>query len=401
MQTVIFACRQCGKEMAVASEHLGFEVRCPHCQQVVAAPAGVPTAVPAVEPTLLGAAPSRASDSIFDAPAEHEESASDSAGTTTAFLPSEGDTANGGAAHPKSDDPTTEFLFPEKGPRTVVAAPASAATVVVDASTAAFTREQATPPRNRLTGYLLAILVPYAILMTLAAIWFFLKSQQTAHPLEALPDWPRDNEPPARSGASFQRVDDSAPLPARLRVALGGTLSIGDLAVTPRNVERRPVLFRYERSARREEQSRNEALLLTLHVRNLSTEGAFAPNDPFFNRKWRDGMPPASRPYTCLEIGKTRFYGGPCEWKPRRPGTSEVREFVAGSEHDRTLGPAAEMDYVVCTDPDNTAVLAAVADHAGALQWRVQLRCGFGRGRLRQDTFTAVIGVDFVSSDVQ
>jgi hypothetical protein len=39
MQTVQFSCSHCSKAMAVGVEHAGKAVRCPHCQQVVTAPA--------------------------------------------------------------------------------------------------------------------------------------------------------------------------------------------------------------------------------------------------------------------------------------------------------------------------------------------------------------------------
>lgn len=47
MQTVNFQCGHCQKLMAVGTDSLGKQVRCPHCQQVVLAPA--PTTAPAAE----------------------------------------------------------------------------------------------------------------------------------------------------------------------------------------------------------------------------------------------------------------------------------------------------------------------------------------------------------------
>ena len=49
MQTVNFQCGHCGNLMAVGVEHLGQQVRCPHCQQVVIAPASAVTTPPAAE----------------------------------------------------------------------------------------------------------------------------------------------------------------------------------------------------------------------------------------------------------------------------------------------------------------------------------------------------------------
>lgn len=46
MQTVQFQCGHCGKLMGVGVDYLGQQVRCPHCQQVVVAPAAPPPAPP-------------------------------------------------------------------------------------------------------------------------------------------------------------------------------------------------------------------------------------------------------------------------------------------------------------------------------------------------------------------
>lgn len=50
MQTVNFQCGHCRNLMAVGTEYLGKQVRCPHCQQVVLAPAPQPAAAPAPQP---------------------------------------------------------------------------------------------------------------------------------------------------------------------------------------------------------------------------------------------------------------------------------------------------------------------------------------------------------------
>src|SRR5262245_29517026 len=50
MQPVQFKCGHCNNLMAVGPEFLGQQVRCPHCQQVVVAPAPQPAAAPAEAP---------------------------------------------------------------------------------------------------------------------------------------------------------------------------------------------------------------------------------------------------------------------------------------------------------------------------------------------------------------
>src|SRR5437763_1257562 len=47
MQTVNFRCGHCNNLMAVGTEFLGQQVRCPHCQNVVVAPPAAPAPAPA------------------------------------------------------------------------------------------------------------------------------------------------------------------------------------------------------------------------------------------------------------------------------------------------------------------------------------------------------------------
>src|SRR5205085_5006316 len=78
METVNFQCGHCQQLLAVNKDHLGQQVRCPHCQQVVVAPLPSPPAAAAppfpdsVEPTYQYTT-SEDQDSIFSAPAESED----------------------------------------------------------------------------------------------------------------------------------------------------------------------------------------------------------------------------------------------------------------------------------------------------------------------------------------
>src|SRR5438093_13583986 len=79
MATVNFQCGNCNNLMAVGSEHLGQQVRCPHCQAVVVAPAAgaaAPAPAPAqpapFSPTVSDQddifAPPEPSDDLFGRP---------------------------------------------------------------------------------------------------------------------------------------------------------------------------------------------------------------------------------------------------------------------------------------------------------------------------------------------
>src|SRR6476646_5898392 len=81
METVNFQCGHCSQVLAVSKEHLGQQVRCPHCQQVVVAPLPSPPSVPPPAPgpqfadTLempYYSAPEEY-ESIFSAPTESED----------------------------------------------------------------------------------------------------------------------------------------------------------------------------------------------------------------------------------------------------------------------------------------------------------------------------------------
>ncbi len=70
MQPIQFPCGYCGKLMAVSSENVGQQVRCPHCQQIVIAPPPAPPepASGAVETPSFGSI-----ESVLQAPLEDLE----------------------------------------------------------------------------------------------------------------------------------------------------------------------------------------------------------------------------------------------------------------------------------------------------------------------------------------
>src|SRR5713101_4456217 len=67
MQTVQLTCRKCGKVMAISTEHLGTQVHCPHCMEIVQAP---PPGGPEAEE--IKSADSREGESIFAAPSDED-----------------------------------------------------------------------------------------------------------------------------------------------------------------------------------------------------------------------------------------------------------------------------------------------------------------------------------------
>lgn len=76
MQPVQFQCGHCSKIMAVGSEHLGQQVRCPHCQRVVVAPPPAapeslppPAATEAPPPSPAEAPPPGLTETVLNMPA--------------------------------------------------------------------------------------------------------------------------------------------------------------------------------------------------------------------------------------------------------------------------------------------------------------------------------------------
>lgn len=443
MQTVNFTCGHCDNLMAVTADLLGQHVRCPHCQQVVLAPA--PSALPAVatpvpaplttEPDALSFSPAgaREEDSIFG-PKETPDALFGDPKPAALEVPPEPAWVGPGDGAPipsleadASSAPVPESAFGPPASGTLVfgqtnhhAAEGMAVSSALEAanhenSATGLTVEAplATQPANRRASgggksaavSVLIFLVPYSIFMTGVAAYYYWKvAQVPPHPLEYLPDWPGEHPGTTHKGQGkvvYERVQPSTPLPPQLRLGLHKTIRIGSLEVTPEKVEKRQLLFRYHtanvnpnppRQARsQQELSRDEALVLTLRLKNVSDDDSFFPTDPGFVPHWQKGQPV---PYTFLEVGSNKFYGG--------PGKKSPGEFLDGQDKDdQPLNPGEERVTVICTDPDNTALMNALANYRGPLLWRVQLRRGLAKYKNLEKSVAAVIGVEFSPNDIQ
>ncbi len=274
------------------------------------------------------------------------------------------------------------------------------------------TTEQPPPPYRPITasgrshiGLLIALifLVPYAICVTAAAVYFYFQSVTIPHPLEVLPDVVGDHPGAThKDGHSvlLERPQPDIALPSRDYVALGKTLTVGDLEVEPEKIERAPITIYRPLLAGRETIPLAEGLMLTLRVRNVSKDDFFYPADDFFYRRWRPGDPPGDKPYTFLQVGDKRFYGGPVSWVPR--GKDEAHYYVQGQENfDEVLKPGETRRLVICTDPEDGAVLRAVSDTADKLVWRVELRRGLVSYKNKEIPVCAVVAVPFSTRDIQ
>lgn len=477
MQTVNFNCPHCGNLMAVGHNLLGRNVRCPHCKQVVRAPAaaGEPAAPPQAAPPTPPPPPP-APVPTFNVPdtTEHHESIfgerhdEDVFGTEparptvpppapppqpppppppSAPAPYMGETVTVSALQPPSSP-----LVPPAPPPPYPSAPPPPMPRLSDPSFS-FGQPELTPevaplpderddrhrtppphddrrdarpergyqPRARRdeaagTPAFTWILLAYALLITIAAGFFayqYFTGDSGGHPFKAMPDVLREYDPAKKPQMSFKGLPDpKLDVPPDLRVKLGGELTVGDLKVQPTAVEKKKVLAHtIYTSDDDKKRPVGEALVLTLHVTNVSRDTAFIPNDPAFVRAPDSKQPLA--PYTALQIGYQFYYGG-IRW-PHNPGVkdeylTDEDEKVKYREEDKPLSPGDERDTHVAVAPTGVRT-GGGGDAVGAVEeakkaktpllWRVQLRRGLVKDGDREISATTVIGVEFRADEVR
>jgi hypothetical protein len=245
--------------------------------------------------------------------------------------------------------------------------------------------------------FIALVVVPlfsYSVMATVAVLILYLRPPQPS--LEYLPDVEGDFPGAKRQKGepvSYQRLDPDSPVPPRLRIGLGQTIQLGDVRVIPQKVELRRVGLLNPDG--RLEEAGDESLVLHLVLQNVSDDVVFSPSDPFFDRQWKSAQ--ESKPYTLLEIGGQRFYGGPLPWRPDR--RSETRTIVDGQAY-RLLQPGEQLTTLVCTDPaDHVGNL--LAHFHGKLLYRVQVRRGLVRVGDREAPATAVVGIAFTDTQIE
>jgi phage FluMu protein Com len=426
MQTVNFQCGHCGKLMAVGSDFLGQQVRCPHCQQVVVAPLAEsrppsdPEPVSGLVETILHTpppiadpddifSPTEVSDDLFGRsepprveippeslaptlPAEHTappgEPGLEPTLATTSLLPpsmasppANGESTTtlpaGGSEAPWMAATMTETFAPS--PAEAPAAPQAEA--FTDGAPAA-----ARPQRRKEQGtpwFMILVFSPlllYAIVITVFAVLLYRHEQDVEqrlrHRFEMMPD--DGDNPGVQKGKKTTRIYRydpklaTQPLPADLCTTLEPDgkvepIRIGDLQITPLRVKRERVKVITDTFADKPEPRAADSLVLYLNMKNLSSEYTFAPLDNYFDRYWREGQDQLP-PLTQLEVGGGyRFYGGPAHWYPRDDRANR-REWVVGRmgfEAD-LLEPGEEREFFVCTDGGNArGVLALFGESDG------------------------------------
>jgi DNA-directed RNA polymerase subunit RPC12/RpoP len=447
MDLVNFQCGHCGRLMAVEPALLGQQVRCPHCEQAVLAPAAeaAPGTTPAdpfapvsempeeiripdravLEQESIFTSPELHSDAIFGGPPQGLVDFSQASPPTIVPPPAVGPSqtaAQASLASPpalsfhaetpaKAEAPVTQIMREaEVSALSFGSSPPSSETAAQstepDPLASAIPKPQIRPPAYQ-GGWVIALLIvpliSYSILATIAVIYLrFVQTPvtQQPHPLEMIPDLEGEN-PNARHVKKKVSVNfhgrQELELPPSLRTTLGQSIRVGDLEVTPLRVALRPIEFVIP--GYRPDRSHADSLVLTLRLKNVSRDAAFHPLDPYFVRRWKEipGESKSGMPFTYLTVGKTHFYGGPIGAAERE----ERRESIKGQKLEQELGPGEELETFICTSPDD-GVREAVERASQPMLWRIQVRRGFvqtpNRGEL---SASAVIGVVFTREEVE
>jgi hypothetical protein len=424
--------------MGVGVEFLGKQVRCPHCQQVVLAPLQeefAPTLAPETSTFIPGAeaealsmpsttAPlpfkpfSREADDIFSPQADAGEGLFEGSDARRLELPREPANEQNSPHVPASTPPLTLDASPAvNGPSAIAdssySQPADEQPALLEQSA---TRRAVRSGRPWFIPMVFIPLVLYSLVMTAAFLYVVLYWRAAPGPnlFEQMPDTSGDNpgvrKKKVETSFLFSKKDVTRPLPANLLVALKERIQIGELLVTPLSVERKRMSVFVEGFAKKPEPCTYDSLVLNLELENTSADSIFTPLDNYFDRKWQEGLegqgPP---PFTFLEVGENRFFGGPAEWRPITGAGANKgrRQWLAGRKEFDAVGlaPGEKLRTFVCTDGEdnNVALLLFGVDegkkrrepYRGPLLWRVQLRRGLINHRGRALSATAVIGVEF------
>ncbi len=242
-------------------------------------------------------------------------------------------------------------------------------------ASAAFTQFKSRPVHSSGIVSLIALifLIPYAIVITAFVIYLLLTQGARHDPYEYL----RDPVPNPKGGGPriVKQPVHTHPLASHLKTSLGKPIQIGDLLVT------------FERVRLTDEGD------LRLHVRakNVSTNAAFEPmNEAYVNAK-------GGELYTHLESKSQnikRIYGAYLDYHKNLQGQDDP----VGSA---VLSPNAETLIVLKTEPHHKKQVAEIAKATDSYTWRIQVRRGFVKVDGKNVSATAVIGVEFSSTDIE
>lgn len=370
MQIVNFQCGKCGKLMGISAEHLGTQVHCPHCHEIVEAPRPAPPPDPYAD-VHVDIPDSKEQESIFTHPEDEQ-----------------GDDLFGGPAKPLVElppesaprhaverEPRSPREMPEPDRGAFAARPAATMPETIEAPSDHGANALPAPPvpKSAKSGMLgpmmLVLLIPYSLLTTIYIIWTFLSPSHD--PFQYLRDPGKDGNP--------RRVSPDSPLPGKLKTSLQRPIRVGVLELTPLKVE----------------MNREGDLVLLLKMTNISTDQAFRPVDHSY-LLYAETSRKTPRPYSYLDAGAQGKLQG---------GYLRFLKLPTDKEEDTSKGvirPGQEV-YVELTTLDKYrgAKMKSVMQSARPLVWRVHFRRGLVAVGGRDVSATAVIGVEFSPSAVE
>ncbi len=248
----------------------------------------------------------------------------------------------------------------------------------------------------------LILLAGYAFVATgLAVYGLFFKSgggaSDTGHPLSTIPDNFGEFDPVSRKKVTQHKFRVDGELPVAQRATLGGKVVIGQIEVQPIRIEKRPLQIRSEGTDQREKKVTTRtaaALVLTLDIKNTSSDLPIFPMDPAFTRR----ATKTDQPITRLVVGPKTYFGGEIEWP--LSNVYKKKSEVQQANDTIPLKPGESREYVVFTEASLDLVRTAETAK-DPLQWRVQLRRGLIEYKGKDLPVTAVIGVDFKGSEIR
>lgn len=259
-----------------------------------------------------------------------------------------------------------------------------------------------------------ALLVPYAIVATIALAYLLQQQQRNKAPhiLESIPDQGlyedfldgrRREVMPSVSKvqekpSTTKIIPPNEPISQEIApLKLGETRRVGQLEVTPRGIKKYPVTFAMRAS--NPLKTSEEALMLTLEVKNVGNI-IFRPDDETFNRAIpNEGKAPV---YTFLEAGVEpkleRYYGAVSDPTTERLDLPFCEALLPG---DRGV-----MHIVAFKSSDGRKLAIDVLKENVPLLWRVHLRRGkeevtLSTGKKRSVWLTTVVPIRFTAADVK
>jgi hypothetical protein len=225
----------------------------------------------------------------------------------------------------------------------------------------------------------MALLASYASAVTLGLFWVLWSHRVARESPGVEPDPFRPAgavlESGRRAGQSRKFVPP-APLPADRLVELGQTIRLGMLEVTPLEISSGTVILNREIRQHEARPGGDDALMLKLRLKNLSSDSILVPLDEAFLRPRAQGVRDS-----FVEAGQARQI----EMFP----LAVVSEWSIDGQEFRELNPGESYETLVVSAPGAVGRL----DPTRAMTWRIRLRVEVNQ--------TQALGIQFRAQDVR